>query len=582
MALFDFSSGKVKIASLLLLVTCFQSVLAGDTLTVSNDFYSIDHQLKLVLINQDISQLNAEWTTQTDKIQLDQVYSINNQTSLTVGSAYSISRAGSQYTLYLSQLPVIKITTPHEIVNEPKVSAFFTLVEINGDVTETDIGIELRGQTSLSFAKKNYSIECWEDASGEEKEELQFLSMRENEDWNLMAMYNEPLRINNAVAHEFWREMHKPHYQASEPAAINGIRMEYTEVFINGNYKGVFGLGEKVDRSQLKLKKYTPGTIKGELYVGDTWRAGVMYNALIPYDNNSVLWSGFEYEYPKDSVNWSNLYNFIDFVKNSSKADFMREYASRFDVKNAIDYFIFVNLLNASDNTGKNLFIAKYKAGDPYFYVPWDLDGVFGTYRYGNYDYTTRGILSNRFYQRLLQDDGPNGFNEKLKNRWQELRGTLIKEEHILPMFQSKHDLLLSNGIYAREKMVWPEFNYDNAYQLDMISDWLPQRIAYLDDFFSRDKEELFDYSQDETRTHTQETMMYPNPAKDVLTIDVPSSLYYGDCIITDVYGKVLFNDKLTEFSNTIDTAFWPTGLYRVKIQKGDAKEVLILMCTGI
>ena len=161
------------------------------------------------------------------------------------------------------------------------------------------------------------------------------------------------------------------------------------------------------------------------------------------------------------------------------------------------------------------------------------------------------------------------------------MRATVIKEEHILPKFQSKHDMLVENGVYEREAMAWTAFDYNNAYQLDMIDAWLSARIAYLDEFFSHDKEELYAVAASETKTHKLEAEFYTNPCNQLLTIDIPSSLYYGSCIITDMYGKVLYDNVLTEYSNVIDTGSWPTGLFKVRIKKGDASQSFTLLRTG-
>ena len=78
------------------------------------------------------------------------------------------------------------------------------------------------------------------------------------------------------------------------------------------------------------MKKYKDGEIKGELYKGDTW-GGTTFTNLIPYDNSSDVWNGFEYKHPKEEIDWGNMYSLVDFVMNSSDEVFMNEYANYFE-----------------------------------------------------------------------------------------------------------------------------------------------------------------------------------------------------------------------------------------------------------
>ncbi len=104
---------------------------------------------------------------------------------------------------------------------------------------------------------------------------------------------------------------------------------------------GIYALGEQVDKKQLKLKSFN-GSIRCEFYKGISWGAST-FTELPQYDNNNRIWSGFEMKYPKedDITDWSNLYNFVDFVINSSEINFEDNIIDKFNINNAIDYFIF-------------------------------------------------------------------------------------------------------------------------------------------------------------------------------------------------------------------------------------------------
>jgi spore coat protein CotH len=350
--------------------------------------------------------------------------------------------------------------------------------------------------------------------------------------------------------------------------------MAYVEVFINDEYKGVYALSERVDRKQLKLKKYSNG-IKGELYKGDEWGGAVTFTSLPPFDNTSLKWDGFEYKHPEEKIDWTNIYNFVNFVKNSSNEEFYRDYQKKFDLNNAVDYFIFLNLLRAADNTGKNIYIAKYKTDDPYYYVPWDLDGVFGTDWQGWNINVTNDILSNGFYARLMQDRSANGFRFALNRRWAELRSSVITEDFILAKFRKNHDYLLNNKVYERERLTWSAFERSDD-QLTYISTWLKNRLEYLDVAFGSELVTTDVVLHTSSKQPDLTFQLYPNPATDYLTIDFAPKPF--ELIIQDLNGKVMLKTSLSGKINKVAIHNLKKGMYIATIKSDDLSKTRKLL----
>jgi hypothetical protein len=125
----------------------------------------IDHNKKLVIVNQDVNLINQN-TQPKDAIFInDKHYTLENPiNNLQIGTPYSILDADqNRYTLYFTELPLIHITTENTIVDEPKVAATFTIAEGNADIITSDIGIEYRGGTSQRLPKKSFRIGFWQD-----------------------------------------------------------------------------------------------------------------------------------------------------------------------------------------------------------------------------------------------------------------------------------------------------------------------------------------------------------------------------------------------------------------------------------
>ena len=455
------------------------SLVDKESLTFQN--YFIDEALKLILINADLDKINL--TEDVVEINLDTKYSLINPTTiLKVGEPLPVEKNNQTYQIYFTELSIISIQSNIPIPDEPKALAKAEYVSFDAsEIYHLNIGIEIRGGWSTTFPKKSYGFEIWEDENGNTSKDLSFLNMRNDDDWILDAMYNDPLRMRNLISHRIWNEIHEPYYQAIEPDAKATVRSEYVEIFINDKYQGLYALSERADRKLLKLKKYD-GEIRGEMYKGIAW-GNAHFTDLPAYDNSVRTWGGFQMVYPleEEITDWSKVYNFVDFVMNSSNQDFVNEISNKIYTENFIDYFIFLNLLRATDNTAKNINLCKYDSDSPYFYMPWDLDGTWGTQYEGNREPITDDILTNGLYVRLF-DLNPDDFQNRVNDRWAALSNDQLSMTTLQAHFQSELEHLQKNAVFDREKLAW-NFNYQEDDYIYM-SNWMNERWNFLNDYF--------------------------------------------------------------------------------------------------
>ena len=129
------------------------------------------------------------------------------------------------------------------------------------------------------------------------------------------------------------------------------------EVFLNNNYLGIYSFNEQIDRKQLRLKKSD-----GLLYKSEDWTEETTFQGISIDPENSLNWSGYELKYPEDlnALNWEPLYEFIHLVAYAADDIFKDSINTLIDIENVIDNFIFINLIQANDNTGKNMYICRY------------------------------------------------------------------------------------------------------------------------------------------------------------------------------------------------------------------------------
>ncbi|HRH69966.1 MAG TPA: CotH kinase family protein [Flavobacteriales bacterium] len=533
---------------------------ANDTVRVAQGAFGIDSELELIVVGLDVAELNALWPGTKVAVELDLIYRFEPTVDeLSTGVGYPIvDDEGDHLVLYFTALPIARINTPHTIVDDPKVPARFELFAQDLPVPPCDIGIEIRGGFAQSLPKKSFLIEFWEDPSGEGTVDRALLGMRNDDDWNLQSLYNEPLRITSPLNNRLWTDIHQPYYAALEPEAKSGISMEHVELFLNDRYQGIYAFGERVDRKQLKLEQFDGG-IRGELYRGVGWGAST-FTSMPPYDNNSILWSGFEYEHPEELVDWSRLHGFVDFVINASDEDFVPNYPEQFHMGTAVDYFLFLNLLRLADNAGKNIFIARYDQGEPYFYIPWDLDNGFGVIWDGTRQPVTDDVLTNGLYARLMDDCTTDGFRSRLRARWQELREDLLAYDPIMHRFNEAHDRLAANGVYDREALAWPDFVHDTDH-LDYAGLWLQDRLTFLDVVFGAPCTVGLD-----ANATIGNVRLFPNPTTGSAIVQIDPALLPCDVYVTNTLGQRILQLHMVQERTTIDLSGSATGIYQVSI----------------
>ena len=485
----------------------------------------------------------------------------------------TIEIQGETYKLFRTAMPIITIATDGPIVNSPAVHGTISVADADGNVIEMHAGFKIRGTSSQQYEKKSYRVELWADATGSTMMDTTFLGLRSDDDWNLEALWAQPLRLRDKVANELWMEMHQLYYQELEPDARSGVRMEYADVFVNGSYVGIYALSERMDRKQLELKKFN-GENRGLLYKGNGSGAPT-FESLSTYDNTLGTWDNYEWVYPNEaeaSYDWSHLYSFTNFVMNASDNVFYAQYSAQFDKGNAIDYYLFINALQAMDNMGRNLFLARYKKTGPYFYLPWDLDAVWGLDTDGKPTNNANGLMSNGFYDRLIYDCTNNGFVASAQTRYNALRNTILTKEHIMQLVQNQYNALLENGAYDREHEAWPEFTLDES-QLTYMSNWLEARFNYLDAEINAACGTWSIEGSEPVERPTQTVEVFPNPAKDRINVHFAEACE-ASVRLYDMTGRMVYSNSSNAQAFVIPTQGLSKGIYTLLINVGGKQEM--------
>lgn len=473
-----------------------------------------------------------------------------------------------------SWLPIVTINTlGNTIVNEPKVMAEMKIID-NGPGNRnhlTDpannydgkIGIEYRGNYSLSLPQKPYAFETW-DNNGLTIDTV-LLGMPSENDWLLIPCYNDKSFARNLVPTQSFREM--GHY---------ATRQRYVDVVLNGEYQGIYIFNEKIkrDSNRVAVSKLSPLEIGGTAVTGG-------YLLKIDYWDNSNSWQlshtpiGFPtadvhmvYVYPDvaDLVSQQTAYiqNFInDFENALYGVNFDHPtlgYRAFIGTGTFIDYFIISEVTRNVDGYKKSRYfykdkdktdgtVRKLKAG-PVWDFDWSQKDMWSGSEDGSgfmYENPDQDVNAPGWYIRLLED---TLFANELRCRYDDLRRSILsigaihaKIDSVAALVQESQKWHFDTWGHLGASTGTPEIGTPSqsfAEEVQRLKDWYQRRLTWLD---ANMPGTLAGCSmlgiEDLLLTH--QISAFPNPFTNTVTI----AWNYGDLtgakiVLRDMNGRIL------------------------------------------
>jgi hypothetical protein len=420
-----------------------------------------------------------------------------------------------------SNLPIIVINTfGQEIPNEYKIQARMGVI-YNGEGVRnyiTDqfnhydgwIGIELRGSSSLTFPKKSYAVET-RDSLGNDRS-VSLLGLPSEADWVFYGPYNDKTLIRDVLTYKLARDMGR-----------YASRSKFFELVINGEYKGVYVLLEKIkrDANRVNIKKLNPADTSGDALTGGY----IIKIDKLDGENNDGWYSNFrpfpqlsarifyQYHYPKpDEIveaqkNYIKawIYAFESAMFGPYYADSILGYQKYIDVNSFVDYILLNELVKNIDAYRLSTFFYKDRdSRNPKLFAGpvWDFNLAFGNCDYyqafnssGWYleyvsEYSNIPNWENYFipfwWKKIFNDQN---FQTKFRQRWIELRNSVWTNEKINSTIDSLVQLLEESRQRNFQRWpvigqyVWPNYYVGQTYEdeINYLKNWLTSRLVWMD-----------------------------------------------------------------------------------------------------
>ena len=450
-----------------------------------------------------------------------------------------------------SHLPIIVVSTNgQEIPNENKITAHMGIIDNGpGEINHLSdpynhydgfIGIEIRGSSTTWFPKKQFAVET-RDSLGENNN-ISLFGMPEENDWIFNAPYTDKSLMRNVII-----------YKMARDAGKYASRTHYFELVINGDYKGLYVMFEKVkrDNNRVAVSKLEPEETTGDDLTGgyiikiDKWdgeNVGGWYS-----EPPSEQYGGFYYQYhypkPDEIVYEQQQYiinymdNFEQLVLNDDFANPETGYPSIIHWESFVDFFIMQEITKNVDGYRLSSYLHKDKDSDDGRLVAgpiWDFNLGFGNADYYE-GWDTQGWqveanlpnddFSIPFWWCIIWTD--QSFRWAVQQRWNVLRGDFLSNNSVSSLIDSlqAHIGQAAERNFERwptlGQYVWPNYYIGQTYEdeVEHLRSWIINRMEWMDN-------ELLS-------THTEMCLapenfsinpLYPNPFNQSVSIryDIP------------------------------------------------------------
>ena len=413
---------------------------------------------------------------------------------------------------FSSNLPIVVIDTFGTDVGEttqtPAFASFIsTTTQGRANITDQPnlicrAGINIRGKSSMTFAKKQYHFETWDEY--DDDKDVPVLGFPAESDWVLQGPYSDKSLMRNVLA-----------YQWSNAIGRYAARTMFVEMFLNtdrgelslSDYVGVYAFMEKIkaSESRVNITKLEP-TDNAELQI--TGGYIIKKDKLDPNEQTFQTSTGLLLIYlePKGTEitqsqkNWIKSYldEFESVLYGPYFADPVNGYTKYIDVDSFIDHHILVELAKNIDGFRLSTYMFKDRGGKLNMGPIWDYDLSLGNADYlegWKPDGWYNSLLSNADYpwwRRLFEDPQ---FRWRYTSRWYELRKNLFATERLLTNIDNWAKLLDEAQVRNFERWpilgsyVWPNWFIANTYQEEIawMKNWLKDRLTWMDNQIGRE-----------------------------------------------------------------------------------------------
>ena len=390
-------------------------------------------------------------------------YSITLKTyNFEAGSFYHYRKIASN--AECSSLPVVLLSTENgqRIIDKDTWldNTTITILNTDGTVLDAPGKVKGRGNATWNYAKKPYAIKY-------SKKQSPF-GFPENKSWVLLAEYNDRSLLRTAYM-----------CAISKAAGMDyTINYKHVNLYINGDYKGIYLLTDKVEAGKNRVKVENDGY----LIEDDSYYANEKV-----YFVTDILHKGFSFKYPDDDgdiVEGDDNYIYIkDFMNGVEQSLILlnlepndEEYLDYININSFARFYVASELLATYDPN--RYYTLTSKSSKLKMMPMWDAEWSMGLWPTKAWAGLPASMSTNKIWEKkhyfpyLFKS---NKFKNEIKSEWDKLKTKIsqIKQE-----VSSTANIISTAQVYNFEK--WP----DTGQVLNVQFDTWEEEVNYINQFF--------------------------------------------------------------------------------------------------
>ncbi|WP_418935985.1 CotH kinase family protein [Klebsiella pneumoniae] len=373
-------------------------------------------------------------------------------------------------------------------------------IDVDGKVISFYSTLEVQGDTSAGFPKKNLNITFSSTADRDEDMDLKIGDIIPHDEWTFKANWIDNTHARQYASFLLWSQMMDSRrgwpkrdidncYEGKVgpdgfPTGARAHPIGYPAVlYVNDAFYGIGTLAVGKKKENYNIPKNDPLKIHISMDANTAW-------VDIKKLSTDAMKAQYSFKAPKTQTAATQAALEVwDAFASSGQADFTANITTKLDKNNAIDFYLLLAVIGATDlwadDYTKNVQFITWD-GVKWFFMPYDLDTTYGL----RFDGTTISYLpdtvpgtdrsANLFWMKVR-----SAYGDDVNQRYGDLRNQGIFSPDnlyfLLKQFQSKY----SPDLVKADVEKWTTQPSLNVTSIDQILTWFKARLAYLDTYFN-------------------------------------------------------------------------------------------------
>ena len=356
----------------------------------------------------------------------------------------------------------------------------------NTDRFSSYIKLKCQGTSSMSYAKKNFTINMYSDEARETKLKKNFKGWGNQSKFCLKANWVDSTHTRNISGARIGYDM-----VASRPDSafkqqlltapryglVDGFPIK---VYFNGEFHGIYTWNIPKDGWMFNMDKDNPNHI---VLCAEKNTDG--NSSAINSCQFRQLWDGggdwsYEFGTASDTVK-NSLNRCIGFVMNATDQEFHDNISEYFDLYSLLDYYCFSYLTCHLDGLAKNMLMITYD-GIIWGVSLYDMDSIYGVHWNGSTFVATNYQCPEQYQEQFsrLWVRIEQCFATELYARYLELRQGALSLSNIIKHVEEIYDVI-PDRVFADEKVKWTNIPQVSTNTMTRFRNYMRDRAVYVD-----------------------------------------------------------------------------------------------------